>query len=115
MKGRYFLDEINGETFSTNSYETYILYLKIFYWDEYQRVMYPYKPDVNQELSGKPANHETYLNALREIYNYYDNGYVPERIITKKGWHKTIWIKNHKKAKRMLNKSKVARRLFKDV
>lgn len=104
MKGKYFLDEIDNLIYSTDSYEIYCLYHNCF---NNVDIMQKEEYYSDKEIDTSTADREQYLNALREIQLFYENDYVPKRILTKKGWTRTLWIKNPEKAAFFLSHSKI--------
>lgn len=118
MKGKYFLDEIDEELFSTNSFELYIMYLRLFYPDEYKKVMYKkhwVKPRSYDEAKEFNADRHTFLKALAQEKRVFECGYVPELtfFIDKQGKKcmRTQWKYDPKKAQSFLNNSKAAKKI----
>jgi len=113
MKGKYFLDYFNWEITSTNSFELYLMYHNLFYHDEYNRLMYWDNSTIEPDLSKvKPADHQDFIKALSEIKRLYECGYTPERIKTKNGWSRTIWIKNSEKASILISSSNILTKMM---
>ena len=104
MKGKYYLEEIDGILYSTNSYEIYNLYNKLFF----EEVKEEHLPVDNPFESIAEANRETFLKALEQEKRIYECGFVPELVTVrgkyKKTWKKTVWVRNEVKALEMLNK-----------
>lgn len=99
MKCTYFLCVDQGRIFSTDSYTLYLMYLRMFNPEEYEKVMYPSKSRVRfrsgPEQIDRPITSCTFKNALAEEQRVYDCGYVPvvERHADKYGklWYRTVW------------------------
>jgi len=96
--GRYHLDTIDDIDFSTNSYELYILYLKLFDYRKYQRIMYKdsfVRPRSSQEPCF-PADHKNFLKALEQEQRVYDCGFRPVVLTVKDKhgheWRRTRWM-----------------------
>ena len=91
MKGKYFLDEIDDIVYSTNSYELYNLYDKLFF-KQPEEIHSPIeKPALDTE-----ANRDAWKKALQQEKEKYDNGYkyISELIkIRVKVWKKGRWVK----------------------
>lgn len=97
-KGKYVLDIIDNELYSTDSYELYNLYNRLFYPE-------PVKEHIPIERSydcHTKATKETWKKALQQEKEYYENGYIyklEEVTIFGKKWKKGRWVKNPEKAK----------------
>jgi len=98
-RGRYFLDIIDDTKYSTDSFELYSLYYRMFYPDIY------YETDrivTKKESPGEPATQQDLLSALQEEKRIYDCGYVPKLVWIKdkrgKTWRKTRWVEDLKKS-----------------
>ncbi len=97
-KGKYFLDMIDEVMYSTDSFEAFSLYYRMFYPDIYY--------EINKipvvKLEGQPATRQDMIIALKEEKRMYDLRYVPKLVeVTDKigqVWKKTRWVKNLKKA-----------------
>lgn len=96
-EGRYHLDSSDNVDYSTNSYELFILYLKLFDYDKYKRIMYNdrfVRPRSTPEPCF-PANHKSFLTGLEEEKRVYNCGYKPVlvKVTDKKGkiWYHTQW------------------------
>lgn len=117
MKGRYHLYTDESGTYSTNSYELFILYLKLFDYRKYKRIMYkPHWPRTRSyDTPSFPATHESFLKALLQEKRVFECGYIPERIpiITKDGKSvfRTRWVYSPEKAKVFLSESKLVKKL----
>jgi len=95
-KGKYFLDEIDNDIFSTDSFELYNLYNKIFFNIPIKNHVPIDKPVLESE-----ANRETWLKALEQEKAFYENGYVYESKLYRirgKTWKKGRWVKDSLKA-----------------
>lgn len=109
MKGKYYLEEIDEILYSSNSYEVYCWYNKIF--NNYDPVLKWYidKPFPQHIPIEKPyeyvseADHKTFLKALKQEKKIYEYGFVPERVKVgskyNKNLIKTVWVKDPDKAK----------------
>lgn len=72
MQGKYFLDEIDGITYYTDSYATYKLYDAMFF----EREPEPERiPIVNPFECNAPANRESFLKGLEQEKQRYTEGY----------------------------------------
>jgi hypothetical protein len=103
---RYVLDQIDDTIFSTDCFEVYCLYLKLFDYDRYCNVMYRQKPCI-PVVKGPPANHETWVRCLKKERSAYERGFIPKRVSDEKMGSKVVWVENQGKAKMMLSKIKV--------
>lgn len=104
MRGKYFLDEIDGIAYSTNSFEIYNIYNKLFYGEPKKESI----PIVRYPRRDIPANDRTFLKALKQERRIYECGYVAELVNVKgkygKTRKKTMWVKNPKQASKILKK-----------
>jgi energy-converting hydrogenase Eha subunit F len=87
MKGRYHLDTIGDDVFSTDSFELFILYLKMFNLSRYRKVMGLHIHHSLNHRTAKPADHNDYLLAIEQEKAAYDRGFVPARILDDEGYH----------------------------
>ena len=105
-RGKYLLCFEDDGVYSTDSYELYILYLKMFdplrYKNEMNQI--PSDTPVCDYSKSSPANHDSFVIAMQQEILLYENGFIPERLKTKNG-SKTVWIKNQKKADIILKNS----------
>jgi hypothetical protein len=113
IRGRYIIDEIDDVVYSTDSYEVYMMYLRIFKPNEYRSILHkepsfravdPYYKPYNGK--GSDATHETFIKALIKEKLVYERGYVPVRVIDEKGFYKTVWRNDPIKAELFLSKIK---------
>jgi hypothetical protein len=72
MQGRYFLDEIDGVTYSTDSYAIYNLYNAMFFEKEPEPVHIPLERSFE---CNAPANRESFLKGLEQEKQRYAEGY----------------------------------------
>ena len=106
------MDEIDDVVYSTDSYELFSLYYKLFHsvdvtFSEYSGVTgSDYQRGLSRIPSDKPvsspADHETLLRVLKKEREVYERGFVPVRI-KEKGWYKTVWMEDPEKAKWFLS------------
>ena len=103
-KGRYHLASVDNVDYSTNSYELFILYLKLFNYPEYQRIMYRKIYSRSSSITEPcfPADHQSFLKAREQELRIYRCGYIPilQKIQDKHGkvWVKTRWFYHPEKA-----------------
>ena len=91
-KGKYFIDEIDGVVFSTDSYELFNLYNKLFF-EEPEPL---YLPKKNSFECDAKANRESFLKGIEQEKHRYKDGYkyVSEwYMIRGKRWKKGRWVK----------------------
>ena len=82
MIGRYYLYADESGTYSTNSYELFILYLKVFDYNKYKKVMYPKrwnKPRSFEDPSF-PADGESFKKGLQQEQRLFDCGLRPRLV-----------------------------------
>jgi hypothetical protein len=96
MRGRYFLDEIDGITYSTNSYELWNLYDKLFFEQiqeiEHIPIEHPFECKAMDD-------HNSFLKGLEQEKQRYADGYkyVLEWVRRRGKIHKKgRWIKEMK-------------------
>ena len=93
MKGRYFLDEIDGVIYSTNSANFQAFYHHLFFKDIPKK-----EPKRKEEPTGPLPSLD---DILRKDLRLYQSGFVP---IYEDG--ASYWIKDPEKAKEIISKSK---------
>lgn len=95
MKGRYFLDIIDKILYSTDSYELYNLYNKLFFKEKIlERIPIEHPFECKSE-----ANRESFLKAVEQEKKRYSDGYrwVSEWVKIKGNlWKKGRWILQQK-------------------
>ena len=116
MKGKYFLDEIDGQFFSTNSYELFILYLKLFRYSEYKEIMYSKEKTKSNGVPDPyfPADHNSFFKAISQEKKVLESGFIPKRVSVTdiKGTEskRVQWVYNPKRANSFLNESKTLKK-----
>lgn len=94
MKGHYHLFTDESGTFSTDSYETYILYLKVFDYPKYKRVMYGSNPKLRSyEGPDFPADGESFKTALKQEQRLFDCGLCPRLVPIEKNGKTCLYCK----------------------
>lgn len=87
MKGKYLLDIIDDTLYSTDIYSIYYWYNILFYdYDVSIEENIPIEREYLDNVFHGSANKETWNNALKNEFSYYENGYV----------YKSEWIKIRK-------------------
>ena len=105
MIHRYILDQIDDTLYSTDSFEVYALYLKLFDYHRYCNIMYKSKPKQPlPKTKTVPANHETWIRCLRSERSVYERGFVPKRVFDENTGSKVVWVEDVEKAKMLLSK-----------
>ena len=84
--------------YSTDSFEGYSLYMRMFYPDEYYQTDREEPKKTEEPI---PATVETYIDALTQEKDMYDKGFFPilTKVTDKNGkiWTKTRWVMDLKK------------------
>jgi hypothetical protein len=94
MKGRYHLYTDETGMYSTNSYETYILYLKVFDYTKYKRIMYPRSPKSHVLPDpGFPSDGESFKTALKQEQRLFDCGLCPRLVPIEKNGKTCLYCK----------------------
>jgi hypothetical protein len=102
--GRYVMDEIDDTVYSTDSYECYMMYLRLFYPDTYHNLFHKEPVYYGGYHKSIPADHETFIRALKMEKQAYERGFVPMRKTNGKKMSKTVWVEDPEKAELFLSK-----------